>query len=263
MKKLIICGDSFSVGIGCADLITEPYGSLLSKKLNLELVNFAKGSSTNLSIFLQAKYAIENIDNIDYVIIGITSNNRVEWFPETEVSSSHWDLDNTHVNYHKYPPYGEDTYPSLLENPMGKDQNYKGIMFTENYYGVIDYVDNWLDKKVGNHKYFSKFDKENPERMRLLKRYYLEFFDESIQRHYDTGVITLAHVMLKKRGIKHFILTCDSIYDQFIPKENLINVDWGQLSNKYPDKLGSLHTSEEGHKEVYQKIINKINQNII
>jgi hypothetical protein len=33
MKNLVICGDSFSIGIGCHNLETEPYGSLLAKKL--------------------------------------------------------------------------------------------------------------------------------------------------------------------------------------------------------------------------------------
>lgn len=263
MKKLVICGDSFSVGIGCVDLINEPYGSLLSKELDLEMINFAKGSSTNLSIFLQVKYAIENIKDIDYLIIGVTSNNRVEWFPENEPSSQHWDLNNTNVNYHKYPPYGKDTYPSILPHPMLNDDKYTGTMFTENYYGVIDYVDNWLDKKIGNSTYFSKFENERPERMRFLKQYYLEIFDESIQRHYDTGVINLAHMLLKKNGIKHFILTCDELYKQFVPLENLVNVDWGYLSLKYPDTIGSLHTSDEGHIDVFQTIMKKINTNLI
>ena len=28
MKNLVICGDSFSIGIGCHDLNNEPYGSI-------------------------------------------------------------------------------------------------------------------------------------------------------------------------------------------------------------------------------------------
>ena len=44
MKKLVVCGDSFAKGIGCRNLETEPYGSLIADKLGLELVNIAKGS---------------------------------------------------------------------------------------------------------------------------------------------------------------------------------------------------------------------------
>ena len=34
MQNIVICGDSFSIGIGCNDLYVEPFGSLLSKKLD-------------------------------------------------------------------------------------------------------------------------------------------------------------------------------------------------------------------------------------
>jgi hypothetical protein len=263
MKNLVICGDSFSIGIGCHNLHDEPYGSLLSKKLGLNLINLAKGSSTNLSIFLQVKYAIENIKDIDYVIIGVTSNNRTEWFPENEETNKHWELDNRDVNYHQYPPYGKSTYPYIIDSHMVNNERYSGKMFTENYYGIIDYVENWLDKGVGSSDYFSKFHNERPERMRLLRQYYYEIFDESIQRQYDTGVITLAHTLLKNNGIKHYILTCDSIFDSYIPSENLINIDWGHLSLKYPDDLPSLHTSYEGHIEVYNTIISKLTKKLI
>ena len=54
-KSIIVCGDSFSIGIGCRDLLNDPYGCLLSKELNMPLLNFAKGSSTNLSIYFRIR----------------------------------------------------------------------------------------------------------------------------------------------------------------------------------------------------------------
>ena len=105
MKNLVICGDSFSVGIGCEDLINEPYGSLLAKELNLNLINLAKGSSTNLSISLQVKYAIENIKDIELLIIGTTCYYRTEWFPENSKNYQHLDnknlINNTLVFFQK------------------------------------------------------------------------------------------------------------------------------------------------------------------
>ena len=58
MKKIVICGDSFNIGIGCRDLANEPYGQLLSKELGIPIINLAKGSSTNLSIYLQSMIRI-------------------------------------------------------------------------------------------------------------------------------------------------------------------------------------------------------------
>jgi hypothetical protein len=144
---------------------------------------------------------------------------------------------------------------------MKYDTNYTGEMFTENYYGVVDYVDNVLDGTRGNGEYFAKFKNERPERMRLLRNFYAELFDDNIQRQYDMGIITMAHNLLKSKGINHLILTPDGEFTQYIPKENLVNIDWYKLSSKFPDDLGTLHTSAEGQKVVYETIIKKIEQN--
>jgi hypothetical protein len=261
MKNLVICGDSFSIGIGCHDLNTEPYGSLLAKELGLNLINLAKGSSTNLSISLQVKHAIEHIKDIELLIVSNTCYHRTEWFPED--ASENREVNNLNVNYHQYPPFGEGTYPYLIDNPMQQYPNYTGEMLTENWYGVIDYVDNFLDRKVGSSTYFSKFKNERPERMRLLKQYYLEFFDSRIQRQYDMAVIIKSHVLLKNKNIKHLILTNDIEFSEYIPQKNLVDVDWGLLSLNYPDDLKSLHTSWEGHIDVYNSIIKKIKKSII
>lgn len=262
MGKIVVCGDSFSIGIGCHDLKNEPYGALLSKELNKEIINLAKGSSSNFSIFLQVKYAVENIDDIDLLIIGTTCFYRTEWFPDN--ASENRPLDNTNVNYHNYPPYGEMTYPYLLKNPMIDDKNYKGELLTENYMGIIDYVDNYIDKGLKDSKYFDKFLGEPFEKIKLLRDYYLYFYDSRIQRQYDIGMINLGHVLLKNNNIKHLILTpyVDE-FSNYMNKNNLLDIDWGLLSNQYPDDLKTLHTSYEGHIVVYNKIIEKIKSKLI
>jgi len=254
MKNLVICGDSFSIGIGCHDLNNEPYGSLLAKKLGMNLINLAKGSSTNLSISLQVKHAVDNIPDIGLLIIANTCYHRTEWFPENAKENS--DVINLNVNYHQYPPYGEGTYPYIINQPMIDDIRYTGEILTENWYGIVDYVENILDKNnnVNNSAYFKKFKNERPERMRLLKDYYYEFFDSRIQRQYDMGVIIKSHVLLKNNNIKHFLLTNEKEFYDYLPKHNIIDIDWGELSIKYPDDLKSLHTSYEGHLQVFEKI---------
>jgi|APCry1669190327_1035288.scaffolds.fasta_scaffold05389_2 hypothetical protein len=261
MKNLVICGDSFSIGIGCHDLNNEPYGSLLAKKLGMNLINLAKGSSTNLSISLQVKHAVDNIPNIGLLIVANTCYHRTEWFPENAKENS--DVNNLNVNYHQYPPYGEGTYPYIFDHPMIDDPRYTGEILTENWYGIIDYVENILDKNnnVNNSTYFKKFKTERPEKMRLLKDYYYEFFDSRIQRQYDMGVIVKSHALLKNRDINHFILTHDHEFPLYVPNENLVHVDWGELSLKYPDDLKTLHTSYLGQIEVYESIMKKLEGN--
>jgi hypothetical protein len=148
---------------------------------------------------------------------------------------------------------------------MEGDSRYRGEMLTENWYGVIDYVENILDKhnNVNESTYFKKFKNERPERMRLLKQYYLEFFDSRIQRQYDMAVIIKSHVLLKNKGIKHFVLTNDNEFNLYIPNKDLVDIDWGNLSQMYPDDLKSLHTSWEGQKVVYETILRKLNKSLI
>ena len=80
MKKMVVCGCSFAKGIGCKDLNTKPFGTLLSDKLDSQLINLAKGSSSNFSIYLQTKYALEKVNDIDLLIFSTTSYDRTEWF---------------------------------------------------------------------------------------------------------------------------------------------------------------------------------------
>jgi hypothetical protein len=260
IDNLVICGDSFHVGIGCHDLINEPYGSLLSKKYNSKLYNFARGSSSNFAVYLQVKYALENIKNIDFMCIGVTSYDRTEWFSET-TKEKQYDVSLRDVNYHQYPPYGSGTYPYLLDNPMKDDPKYKGEMLVENYRGIIHYHESIKEiKRIG---YYSKFTHEPDEKMALLYKYYFEIFDIGIKRLYDVGLITMTHNLLKNRNIPHLILTHDEEFKNYIPNENLINIDWGPLTIKYPDDLKTLHTSYEGHIEVFNQIVDKIDKKII
>ena len=145
---------------------------------------------------------------------------------------------------------------------MKNYSKYTGEMLTENWYGIIDYVDNFLDKKIGSSTYYGRFKNERPERMRLLKQYYLEFFDCRIQRQYDIGVIVKSHVLLKNKNIKHLVLTNDTEFNSYLPHENLVDISWGKLSLKYPDDLKTLHTSYEGHIEVYNTILSKLNKKL-
>lgn len=261
MKNLVICGDSFNIGIGCRDLINEPYGSLLSKKLGLNQINLAKGSSSNLSIYLQVKYVVENVRDIEFVCVSATSYDRTEWYREEDAEAVNYDVSNNNINYHQYPPYGKETYLQQIPSYMERDPRYKGEIFTDNYQGILDYVDNFLDKKQESG-YYARFKKERPERARILKQYFLEIYDERLKRLNDIGVINMAHTLLKNNNIRHLILTPDMEgFSPLISIENLCELNWGTLSLNYPDDLPSLHTSKDGHIEAYNILINKLKDN--
>lgn len=266
-KKLIVCGDSYAAGIGCHDLLNEPVGSLVAEELGLGLINLAKGSSTNLSIFLQMQYVADKLaDQADLVLVGNTSYDRVEWFPYDTDLSGVGDITNEMVNYHQYPPYMEFSYHVngknvTLPNPMANDDNYTGTMYTENYMGVIDFWESYGSKKKAS-TYYQRFEDEPLKRMKTLYDFATTIHEPRINRIYSIGVLAMGHQRLKRAGIKHLIFSQEvEAYAKYIDRENLVDISWGQLSLDYPDDLPSYHTSAEGHKVARDKVLAKLKEN--
>lgn len=268
-KKLIVCGDSFSIGIGCPDLATQPYGSIVAKKLKAPLINLAKGSSTNFSIYLQAKYAVEKLANKDDVVfVSNTSYDRVEWFPFDHNFTNN-EISNTDVNYHEYPPYMHGSYgtektgPITIKNPMEDDPEYTGKMFTENYMGVLDYWETFAqhghDQSAG---YYKRFADEPRLRMKSLYDFASNVHESRINRIYSIGVLTMAHLLLKQAGIRHLMLTHEvEYYSNYMDRTNLVDISWGQLSLDYPDEMKTWHTGPNGHKAAAKTVWNKLQEN--
>ncbi len=264
-KHLVICGDSFNIGIGCRNLMTEPYGQLLSAELDKPIINLAKGSSTNLSIYLQAKYAVDNLST-DLVIISHTSYDRVDWFPINYDFPNGLEIRLEDVNYHQYPPYGENSYrvdnkEIRLTHPLAANPHYKGTMMTENLVGIINYWETWRSKNktIG---YYDRINIEPTERIKLWYDYSKSLHEYRINRLQSAGLMTMAHQLLKKADIPHLILTDDiDFYSQFVESTNLCNINWNMLARKYPDDLPSEHTSPVGHRLAFNSILTKLKEN--
>lgn len=267
IKNIVMCGDSFAAGIGCHDLTSEPVVTLVAKELNKPWQNLAKGSSTNLSIFLQAKYAVEELkDTTDLVLIGNTSYDRVEWFPEGTVFPNR-EISMLDVNYHDYPPFMPCSYVvdgdgiDGREHPMQHRDDYRGQMITENYMGVIDYWQNFASQDQCSD-YYKRFANEPKSKMQALYNFSAMVHEPRINRIYSIGVLTMAHNILKKNGINHLIFTQEpNAYANYIDRENLVEISWGQLSLDYPDDLGTYHTSAEGHRVAAEAVMAKLKEN--
>jgi len=261
-KSITICGDSFNIGIGCRELDKTPYGVLLGKELDKPVINLAKGSSTNLSIFLQAKYAVEKLkDKTDLVLVSNTSYDRIEWFPWDHTPGNN-DLKNEHVNYHEYPPYSTMSYHQVIDHPLDSDKDYKGKMFTENIMGIIDYWETFRGKGVESIEYYKRFNDEPTDRMELLYNYSIDIHSSAINKIQSMGMMTMAHTLLSNNNIKHLFLV-DEIkeYSKYINQENLVYVSWKDLALAFPDTLQTMHTSEEGHKIAYNSVLEKLKVN--
>lgn len=266
-KRLIICGDSFNIGIGCLNLDTEPYGSLLAEHTGRKLVNLAKGSSTNLSIWLQVKYAVYNLNanENDIILVNETSSERFNWFPENTEIDPHHDITNLDVNYHDYPPYGHNSYfPHILDkHPMQDDKNYKGAMITENVAGVIDYLKNFVAKGYNQRgSYYNRLVDEPISKLKIVTDFYASIYNDKLSQIQSNALMVMAHSLLRNKNLKHVMLLPNMwLCEDTILDENKINLNWGDLTVKYPDTVGTGHSGPEGHVEACGMILDKLKQN--
>lgn len=267
-NRIIVCGDSFNIGIGCLNLDTEPYGCLLANQLNKQLINLAKGSSTNLSIWLQVKYAVEHLaaNSSDIILVAETSSERFNWIPEgQEHRVENREITNLDVNYHDYPPYGQHSYwPHQLErHPMQDCKDYTGVMLTENVRGVIDYLDNFVDQGYDQRGlYYNRIANEPVSKLRLLKDFYASIHNEHLSNVQSQSLMTMAHTLLRNTNIKHVMLLPNPYaYKNLIQDENKLYLSWGELTMQYPDTVNTGHASPQAHIEVAKTITDKLQKN--
>ena len=163
MSKLVICGDSFMSPISCNDNDDTGCGmhfsELLSKKIDWELITFARGACSNQTIRLQIDEAIKEAP--DYVIIATTSPDRFE-FPINDMTSRDYlkkyqlsSFENSdglyNIDYNGFPDKSsknkrfKDITPKMfsetLNNIFNHDSHYKYLTASE-----IEILMKWFDR---------------------------------------------------------------------------------------------------------------------
>jgi hypothetical protein len=265
-NRIIVCGDSFNIGIGCRDLNTEPYGSLLAERTGRKLVNLAKGSSTNLSIWLQVKYAVEELkaNSSDIVLVNETSSNRFNWFPEGKDAQQR-EITNLDVNYHDYPPYGNHSYwPHRLDtHPMQDHHGYNGAMITENINGVVDYLDVFVAQGLNEHgSYYNRLVDEPIAKLKLIKDFYASVYSEQLSQLQSQAFMTMASTLLSNAGANYVMLLPGlDAYKDLVKADNILRFSWGAITLEYPDDVNTGHASPQGHVVAFEMIVDKLQKN--
>lgn len=257
-KKLVVCGDSFSAGIGCVNMLTQAYGVLVAEHLGLELITLARGSASNYAIYLQAMQAGDFDEVPELVIIGQTSYDRIEWVAEGVDANWHHTLHN--LNYHLYPPHhlAQPHHAGPLPFFLKDDPNYNPYILSEQVGAIDDYIN--CVKKNQNVGYYKRLHSEPIEKLKLIRDYYIKIFDGGVKRDYDNGLLVQSYNYLKKRGAKVIILSCEEKIKKFIDEDDLVWQDWGRMVAQYPDTIGSMHTSHLGHEDTAFRIIDKLSK---
>lgn len=260
--NLVICGDSFNVGIGLVDILKDRYGQLVANHFNANLTVLARGSSSNYGVYLQAQYAANLENKPDVVIMSVTSYDRIEWLKDN-VNPNHVPLSMSlyNLNYHDYPPhnYPQQHHEKELDFHLKDNPNYNPMIFTEQVVALHEH----LDTKHPNK--YPRFDNEDQYRLELIRNYFVEVMMygnrhvSPIKRDYDVSLILNGYTLLNNKGIKVIVMTDDTKFAELIPEKSLLNHNWFRYAEKYPDTIGSLHANEEAHRITADLLINKIN----
>ena len=261
MKKIVICGDSFSYGIGCVNLNDNPYGVLIARHFGWDLIRLARGSASNYTIYLQGMYAADMPEPPHLVILGQTSYDRIEWFSE-EKPDNFWTHSLVNLNYHLYPPHHEPQRPyhtQPMDYYLRTDSNYAPCMLSEQIGGI----DHCLETRRTHPKtkYYERLDTEPNEKLKLIVDHYLQVNDYSIKKNYDIGMLFQAYSYIKRKGINCIIMTEDvETFAKYMDRDDLMYQCWGIMAQQYPDTIGSMHASEEAHKITSDRLIEKIKE---
>ena len=114
---LVTCGDSFACGSGLEDedCFEKSYAGLTASKIGVPQKVLARPGCCNYIIWLQIKYAVENIAKTQkpFVLITMTNAARTTWFKPFNNKSEGTEPSIEYLNYQDYPPYDTHTRKTL------------------------------------------------------------------------------------------------------------------------------------------------------
>ena len=247
-NNLVVCGDSFNYGLGCADSLTQAYGVRVANHFGWDLIRLARGSASNYSIYLQGIYAADMEDTPALIILGQTSFDRVEWL----VEGTPWHIEHslTNLNYHQYPPHNNDEGRGLFH--LNGDPTYNPFLLTEQIVGIDHCIS--LRKEKQHTDWYDRLATEPTEKLQLICNYYTTVFNYHVKRNYDISMLFRAYSYIKRKGIECIILTPDvEEYSKYMDSSDLCFQDWAELSKRFPEP--SHHTTELGHADTADRII--------
>lgn len=254
INNIIVCGDSFGVGAGlpAATCFADSFGGQVAAKFNLPLHVYARSGCCNFVIYLQVKKVINhftNIQNKPLILITLTNHRRL--IIPIDNSSLTTKIDLANVEYKKYPPYAEFSNPVM---PLEFDINDNPNLMSETITNLITCLE---DKRFRESPLYNHIP---AHKWKIISEYINEIYNDDIKKEYDASLINLMHNCLLEAKFPHIFIGFKLHSNRFINDNNFINVNWGKISQIYPDDYGTGHCTKEGHTIVSDRIINHIKQ---
>jgi hypothetical protein len=258
---LVICGDSFNVGIGLVDMVKQRYGQLVADHFGWNLLTLARGSASNYAVHLQGVYASNLKPKPKCVILSFTSCDRVEWLSDNN-SDHYTTIHLNNLNYHQYPPHlhPQPHHDEPLDFYLKDKPEYSPRLLTEQITAVADYLDRMKNKI--HDDYYHRMHGQTKYKLETILNHYMEIWaNNSIKTDYDIGLILSAYTKIKNSGVNCLVLSNHPKFKSLIPSMDLIDHNWFDLSKQYPDTIGSHHADFPAHQYTAELIINRMKEN--
>jgi hypothetical protein len=198
----------------------------------------------------------------DLVIISQTGFDRIEWVVEGRNANASHSLLN--LNYHQYPPFNAPPSPQHtvpLDFYIKDNPKYDPYILCEQVGGIDDYLKCLTKKSNTDVNYYTRMRQEPIDKLELMRDRHVMCDSYEIKKNYDIGLLVQTYYYIKRKGINCLLLVNDvELFSRYIDSSDLLEQDWAMLSTKFPDKLGTRHTSNVGHRDTADRVIKKIRQ---
>lgn len=246
---IAVCGDSFGTGAGLPpeSCYEDMFGGIVSKYFDLPLKVYARPGCCNFSIFLQVKKIIDQknlLQHEPFVIVTLTHHSRILFPIDASKLDINLNLSNLdYLNYHPYSAISKPRRPlefKIDDDPqlISETVSNIGLCLSGRHGGPKDHLTNIMDRK-----------------WEALRLYFEELYDDGIKREYDDALILMMHNMLEEAKIPHILMGYGQYNHRFINPKNFLEIHWGSICMRHPDRQGSGHCDEAGHLIVANDLI--------
>lgn len=256
VKCISVCGDSFGLGAGIDSnptiMYDKSFGTLVADYFNLPVKIYARSGCCNFVISLQVQKIIQQFTKKiipkPFVLITTTHHSRFSFPIEDELGLINYDLADVDYITHNVFESKSKLFEKLPFRPNDKSRL------------ISDTLSNWLEFKKNKLQNLAKNFTMLQDKLSTVDDYFQYLYSDIIKQEYDIAMILKMHVELKSANLPHIIMSGDQNLKNYIDKENFLFNNWGHYIQKYPDSQRTGHCNQQGHREVADNLIVKINE---
>ena len=232
MKKIAFCGDSFfSID---HQRPKKHFSELISEYNNLELINNSLPGASNTYISFQILDIVKNHNDVDLVVVGITSSDRFDTVSKKFNKKINF---NQIVNHYKNKELISNTFSHVTSKSFSRPDIFS------------------------DHAHLKNFQE-------VTSKYFKELYNEQISLYQDIMILISSLIFLKNKNIdfvcinhfnqnKKYIEIFSSMAGIDVKDFNLIEYFY-----YYQDNNSVNHINDNGQKKLANSVIDIINKNL-